>query len=75
MKSRTKGWFRIRSCVSHEALRIAMLIAPTPYIRLWLDRGLAVAGESMREEIRTGTPVDRVEVDFNPHDIEIPRDD
>lgn len=65
--------FRFRSRMSHEALRLALLFAPSEYTRLWLDRGLELAGEGMRREIRTGSPVQGIDVEFPPHGFEIPR--
>lgn len=64
--------FRLRSRMSHEALRLALLFAPSAFTRLWLDRGLELAGEGMRREIRSGLPVLGLEVEFVPHGVEIP---
>lgn len=64
--------FKFRTRLSHESIRLALLFAPSDFTRIWLNRGLAVASEGMREEIRTGAAIDKIELEFPAHSEAIP---
>lgn len=65
-------FFGFRTRLSHESIRLAMLLAPSDFTRIWLNRGLAIASEGMREEIRTGAAIDKIELEFPAHSEAIP---
>lgn len=67
--------WHVRSFISMNMLGLAVKLLPDPYIRLWVKRGLSVAGEGLRGEVTGQRHVKSLTVSFATHGLTIPGDD
>lgn len=64
--------FAVLASLSEAALRLAVILAPSPHARVWLVRGINFGSTAMAQEIAQRAEIERVEIEFDPHDVPIP---